>query len=207
MKESISHSARLHDAGTYFPGRTKSPCKILPAKSRLEWLAGDYWDIKNRTLYARGGKGSEKDDSLAIPHGRPRGCDKRVAWFNNAVRSSEAPVRRAGADNHYHTTPPVFLYLCKGVPCTYRSQWAHRILQWFPNYPETDKGDKEKYILKIYLEPPKELKINFKRYNLNRFYKCRNYWIALLYSSKSVDMSEMYHGNCWELISLSCTLS
>lgn len=59
----------------------------------------------------RGGKGSEKDDSLAIPHGRPRGCDKRVAWFNNAARSSEAPVRRAGADNHYRTTCLcVFLY-------------------------------------------------------------------------------------------------
>lgn len=65
------------------------------------------------------------------------GCDKRVGWFNNAARSSEAPVRRAGADNHRRTTcARLCLSMCKGAPRTYRSRWA-RSVQWFPNYFQT----------------------------------------------------------------------
>lgn len=116
--ESISHSARLHDARiTYFPGTAKSSCKILPAKLRLEWLAGDYWGIKNRALYAevKVPRLRVEDDSLAIPHGRPGLRDERVGWFNNVARSSEAPVERVPI-NHYCTTcARLCVFLCARV--------------------------------------------------------------------------------------------
>lgn len=56
----------------------------------------------------RGGKGFRPsrlrvDDSLAQPHTASRGLrDERVAWFNNAARSSEMRVRPTSADNHYY---------------------------------------------------------------------------------------------------------
>lgn len=126
---SISHILRACTARIIrFLGTTKSSCKILLTKSRLKWLASDYWGIKNRALYVE----------VKVPSGgwfarnsaRSAGGlhDKRVGWFNNAVRSSEAPVRRAGADNHYCTTcARLCVFLCARVCLVHAVRGEHTV--------------------------------------------------------------------------------
>lgn len=78
--ESISHSARLHDAHYTFSGNGKILQNIADEIKVEMACRRDYWGIKNRELQVEVKVPSGGCDSLAIPHGRP-GVARQEGWL------------------------------------------------------------------------------------------------------------------------------